>query len=55
MSPATEKIGVGGSFSAAFKRVVRLPTLKFSSPTHLDIGFLVMVAVCGAAHPLGQI
>ncbi|GMN53430.1 hypothetical protein TIFTF001_022567 [Ficus carica] len=44
----------GRSFSAASECVARLPTLKFSPRTRLDIDFLVMVAMSGAAHPLGR-
>ncbi|GMN61939.1 hypothetical protein TIFTF001_031025 [Ficus carica] len=45
----------GRSFGTVSGCVAGLPTLKFNPRTHLDISFLVMVAVCGVVHSLGQI
>ncbi|GMN58214.1 hypothetical protein TIFTF001_027313 [Ficus carica] len=42
----------GQSFGATSECIAGFPTLKFSPRTRLDVGFLAMVAVCKAVHPL---
>ncbi|GMN25470.1 hypothetical protein TIFTF001_000945 [Ficus carica] len=45
----------GRSFGVTSPCIAKLLTLKFSPRTHLDVGFLMMVAVCEATYPSGAL